>query len=85
MIFTARSEISSLALRDCPFRYQGQYEDVETGLYYNRFRYYSPEEGMYLSQDPIGLSGGKVLYGYVRDVNVGVDVWVRVSVVKTPS
>ncbi|WP_199270240.1 RHS repeat domain-containing protein [Algibacter sp. L3A6] len=25
-----------------PFRYQGQYEDVETGLYYNRFRYYSP-------------------------------------------
>ena len=30
---------------------------------------------MYLSQDPIGLSGGKVLYGYVPDVNVGVDVW----------
>jgi len=27
--------------QDCPFRYQGQYEDVETGLYYNRFRYYS--------------------------------------------
>jgi hypothetical protein len=26
----------------CPFRYQGQYEDAETGLYYNRFRYYSP-------------------------------------------
>ena len=48
---------------------------METGLYYNRFRYYSPEEGIYLSQDPIGLSGGKVLYGYVRDVNLGVDVW----------
>ena len=26
--------------QDCPFRYQGQYEDPETGLYYNRFRYY---------------------------------------------
>jgi uncharacterized protein RhaS with RHS repeats len=28
--------------QDCPFRYQGQYEDTETGLYYNRFRYYDP-------------------------------------------
>ena len=57
-----------------PFRYQGQYEDVETGLYYNRFRYYSPEEGMYLSQDPIGLAGGNpTIYGYVKDVNSWVD------------
>ena len=40
-----------------PFRYQGQYEDVETGLYYNRFRYYSPESGTYISQDPIRLAG----------------------------
>ncbi|TDH19697.1 hypothetical protein EXU57_22585, partial [Segetibacter sp. 3557_3] len=60
---------------DCPFRYQGQYEDEETGLYYNRFRYYSPDEGIYLSQDPIGLAGGMQLYGYVKDVNSGVDVW----------
>ena len=30
-----------------PFRFQGRYEDGETGLYYNRFRYYSPEEGCY--------------------------------------
>jgi RHS repeat-associated protein len=41
-----------------PFRFQGQYHDLETGLYYNRFRYYSPEEGMYVTaQDPIGLVG----------------------------
>ncbi|WP_369128057.1 RHS repeat domain-containing protein [Lysinibacillus sp. CNPSo 3705] len=33
-----------------PFRYQGQYEDVEIGLYYNRFRYYSPIEGIYTIQ-----------------------------------
>ena len=46
------------SLNDCPFRYQGQYEDSETGLYYSRFRYYSPDEGMYISQDPIGLAGG---------------------------
>jgi RHS repeat-associated protein len=56
-----------------PFRYQGQYEDLETGLYYNRFRYYSPEEGLYISQDPIGLAGGRRLYGYVHDTCCWVD------------
>ena len=53
----------------CPFRYPGQYADAETGLYYNRFRYYDPEAGQYISQDPIGLAGGNpTLYGYVGDV-----------------
>ncbi|RZJ94144.1 MAG: RHS repeat protein, partial [Hymenobacter sp.] len=52
--------------QDCPFRYQGQYEDVETGLYYNRFRYYDPEVGGYISQDPIGLNGGTHEYAYVN-------------------
>jgi RHS repeat-associated protein len=51
----------------CPFRWPGQYEDEETGLYYNRFRYYDPESGEYVSQDPIGLEGGLQLAGYVRD------------------
>jgi RHS repeat-associated protein len=60
---------------DCPFRYQGQYEDSETGLYYNRFRYYSPEEGMYISQDPIGLDGGIIPYGYVHDINYWLDIF----------
>ena len=58
-----------------PFRYQGQYEDMETGLYYNRFRYYSPEMGMYISSDPIGLAGNNpTLYGYVQDVNTWLDI-----------
>jgi RHS repeat-associated protein len=62
------------SLSDCPFRYQGQYEDAETGLYYNRFRYYDPSIGAYLSQDPIGLAGGNsTLYGYVKDVNGWID------------
>ncbi|OAB78731.1 DUF6531 domain-containing protein [Cochleicola gelatinilyticus] len=62
------------SLNDCPFRYQGQYEDEETGLYYNRFRYYSADEGVYLSQDPIGLAGGMpTLYSYVKDINFYVD------------
>ncbi len=59
---------------DCPFRYQGQYEDAETGLYYNRFRYYSPEEGIYISQDPIGLKGGLGFYSYVQDTNGWIDL-----------
>ncbi|MDJ1469675.1 RHS repeat-associated core domain-containing protein [Cytophagaceae bacterium DM2B3-1] len=57
-----------------PFRFQGQYHDRETGLYYNRFRYYSPQEGMYVSQDPIGLLGGRHFYAYVHDPNTWLDV-----------
>jgi RHS repeat-associated protein len=56
-----------------PFRYQGQYEDEETGLYYNRFRYYNAEDGIYLSRDPIGLRGGMALYGYVADPAIWID------------
>jgi RHS repeat-associated protein len=53
--------------QDCPFRWPGQYEDIETGLYYNRFRYYDREGGQYVSQDPIGLAGGPAVYGYAKD------------------
>jgi RHS repeat-associated protein len=60
--------------QDCPFRYQGQYEDVETGLYYNRFRYFDPETGQYISQDPIGLLGIINEYIYVHDPLSWVDV-----------
>ena len=61
---------------DCQFRYQGQYEDAETGLYYNRFRYYSPDEGMYISQDPIRLRGTQlILYSFVSNPNIMVDVF----------
>ena len=57
-----------------PFRFQGQYEDDETGLYYNRFRYYDPKTGNYISQDPIGLAGGLSVYAYVHDSNSLTDV-----------
>ena len=63
------------SLSDCPFRYQGQYEDQETGLYYNRFRYYSPELGKYISQDPIRIKGGESLYQYVNDLNLYIDIY----------
>ena len=57
-----------------PFKYQGQYEDAETGLYYNRFRYYDPNGGSYISQDPIGLLGGLNIYNYVTDPNNLIDL-----------
>ena len=58
-----------------PFRQLGQYEDDETGLYYNRFRYYDPRIGNYISQDPIRLMGNNpTLYGYVGDTNTWTDV-----------
>jgi len=57
-----------------PFRYQGQYEDIEIGLYYNRFRYYDPEQGNYTQVDPIGLAGGNpTLYGYVQNPLLQID------------
>ncbi|UOQ55559.1 RHS repeat-associated core domain-containing protein [Hymenobacter sp. 5116S-27] len=62
------------AAQACPFRYQGQYEDTETGLYYNRFRYFDPEVGLYISQDPIGLADVEALHGYVADPLTQLDV-----------
>ncbi len=47
-----------------PLRFQRQYYDAETGLHYNRFRYYDPDAGRFVSQDPIGLLGGVNLYQY---------------------
>jgi len=47
-----------------PIRFQGQYEDGESGLCYNRFRYYDPECGRFIQQDPIGLVGSNNLYRY---------------------
>jgi RHS repeat-associated protein len=55
-----------VAATSCPWRWPGQYEDPETGLYYNRFRYYDPDAGSYISQDPIGLAGDTNPYAYVR-------------------
>jgi len=50
-----------------PLRFQGQYLDPESGLHYNRHRYYNPETGRYLTPDPSKLAGG--LNGYRYTVN----------------
>lgn len=74
-----RKEFTSDDVKDrrsgfMPFLYQGQYYDKETELAYNRFRYYDPNTGSYISQDPIGLEGGFELYSYVQDPNTMFDL-----------
>jgi RHS repeat-associated protein len=68
-----RSEFAQYVGLTNPIRYQGQYHDHETGLHYNRHRYYDPRIGRFISKDPIGYSGGLNLYHYVPDPTGWVD------------
>ena len=56
-----------------PFRLQNQYADRETGLHYNFFRYYEPDAGRFVNQDPIGLEGGENLYAFAPNAQDWVD------------
>ena len=56
-----------------PFRLQNQYADRETGLHYNFFRYYEPDAGRFVNQDPIGLLGGENLYWFAPNINIWTD------------
>ncbi len=56
----------------CDLRY-GQVYDSETGLYYNRFRYYDPDSCQYLTPDPIGMAGGLRPSSYVHNPMEWVD------------
>ncbi|MDR3411773.1 MAG: RHS repeat-associated core domain-containing protein [Formivibrio sp.] len=58
---------------DNPLRFQGQYFDAETGLHYNRHRYYNPGTGRFLTPDPIKLAGGLNNYRYVPNPTGWVD------------
>ena len=68
----------------CPIRFQGQWQDEETGLYYNRHRHYDPLAGQYASPDPIGLDGGDRQQGYVQRPTSWVDPF-GLSAAATPS
>jgi RHS repeat-associated protein len=55
-------------------RWPGHQYDAETGLHYNRYRYYSPELARFLQSDPIGIVGGLNLYAYSARPLTHVDV-----------
>lgn len=58
-----------------PIRLQGQYHDAESGLHYNRYRYFDPHVGQFISQDPIGLEGGSNLYCFAPNTLEWIDPW----------
>ncbi|CAN7219228.1 MULTISPECIES: RHS repeat-associated core domain-containing protein [unclassified Pseudomonas] len=76
--YNAYGKVTHLALGggeqlDQPLRFQGQYFDAESGLHYNRHRYYDPEVGRYLTPDPIKLAGGLNQYQYTPNPTGWVD------------
>ena len=73
--YRAYGEIARLDIRkiDNPLRFQGQYFDAESGLHYNRHRYYNPDIGRYLTPDPVKLAGGINAYQYVPNPTGWVD------------
>jgi RHS repeat-associated protein len=62
--YTAWADVDLLhaAAVDNPIRLQGQYADAETGLSYNRHRYFCPHAGQFVSKDPIAIDGGLNIY-----------------------
>jgi RHS repeat-associated protein len=73
--YRAYGEITRLDVGtiDNPLRFQGQYFDAESGLHYNRHRYYNPDIGRYLTPDPVKLAGGINGYRYVPNPTGWVD------------
>jgi RHS repeat-associated protein len=68
------AEFEAGGAEDCPWRWPGQYEDVETGDYYNRWRYYLSSTGAFNARDPVGLVAGLSQYAYVSDPTLWVDL-----------
>ncbi|HFC8513199.1 TPA: RHS repeat domain-containing protein [Neisseria subflava] len=57
-----------------PFRLQNQYCDEETGLHYNFFRYYEPDAGRFVNQDPIGIIVSENLYAFAPNIQRWMDI-----------
>jgi RHS repeat-associated protein len=69
-----RADVSSDSTLEMSLRFPGHYHDAETGLHYNRFRYFSPELGRYLQSDPLGLGGAINTYAYPAQPLNSVDI-----------
>ena len=67
------TRFSSGSVSECPLGFLGQYRDNESGQYYNYHRYYDPEVARFITQDPIGLSGGLNFYRYTTNPLTWID------------
>ena len=68
-----KSETNISGTAHPPFHLQNHYCDLETELHYNFFRYYDPDAGRFVNQDPIGLWGGENLYAFAPNTQEWVD------------
>ncbi|EED5355195.1 TPA: HNH/endonuclease VII fold putative polymorphic toxin, partial [Salmonella enterica] len=63
----AANDASPDGRESCDAGFMGQWQDEESGLWYNLHRYYNARTGQYLSPDPLRLAGGLNTYGYVHN------------------
>ena len=70
-----KSEANIAGTAQPPFHLQNQYADRETGLHYYFFRYYEPDAGQFVNQDPIGLFGGQI-QKYINDLERLLRQWI---------
>lgn len=73
--YLAWGEVETTAVRhvECPVRFQGQWYDEESGLHYNRFRYYDPTTARYISADPLGPTAALNMFAYTPNPVTWVD------------
>ncbi|WP_409364251.1 RHS repeat-associated core domain-containing protein [Burkholderia sp. Bp9143] len=71
-VIARASTVAGIEVRNS-LRFQGQRVDEETGLHYNRHRYYDAQSGRFVSKDPIGLVGGINVYAYVANPTGWID------------
>ena len=69
-----KSETNISGTAHQPFRLQNQYADRETGLHYNFFRYYEPDAGRFVNQDPIGIIASENLYAFAPNIQRWMDI-----------
>lgn len=56
------------ATEDNPFRFSSEYTDDELGLVYYNYRYYNPNDGRWVSRDPMMERPQENLYSYVSNL-----------------
>ncbi len=70
-VYDASYTIRSGSAIDNPYMFAGRRYDEESGLYYNRLRYYDPSDGRFLRRDPLGVWGDPAnagnAYAYVNN------------------